>query len=71
MTEPHGPATAAPDGAGPLPSRARLDERGRLDAPEAAQDHLPTLHSRALTPAVSSIAAASASGRPTTAVKLP
>lgn len=32
MTEPRGPVTAAPDGAGPLPSRARLDERGRLDA---------------------------------------
>ena len=32
MTESRGPVSAAPDGAGPLPARARLDEQGRLDA---------------------------------------
>lgn len=32
MTESRGPESAASGGTGPLPSRARVDERGRLDA---------------------------------------
>lgn len=32
MTEPRGPESPAPDVAGALPSRARVDEQGRLDA---------------------------------------